>query len=246
MKKDVVLLPCQSKRLIAKAILQTEIVQNAYKNNKIIICKGTTNAYILEEFLKIKIDKRKYTTGVVLPGEKYMFDMEKMPDYVINKGVAEEGTLDEFLNDVKTGDLVFKGANAINYAKGTAGILILDKNSGTMGKIFPKIFGKRLNLIIPVGLEKEVSFDLDEVSIMMNDKDADPDMPRMFSLKANLFTEIEAIKTLTMGKVKAYHIATGGVKGAQGAVRLLLDGHKEYVEELIELVKRLYVEDELS
>lgn len=247
MKKDIVLIPCQSKRLIAKAILQSEKFTSRFSSSKIFISKGTTNSYIIEEFSGKQIEKEKYTTGVVMPGEKYWIDNEKMPDIIIEKGIMKEG-IDSAkeLSCFDSTDLILKGANAVNYAKSTAGILIRHPHGGTMNHIFAACFGRRTELIVPVGLEKEVSFDLDEISELMNENDCDPETPRMFSIRAELFTEIEAIEVLTSGKVKAYHIGTGGIYGAQGAVRLLLDGEKEYVEKIIRLKERLPEKDEFS
>ncbi|PLX17725.1 MAG: hypothetical protein C0601_06755 [Candidatus Muiribacterium halophilum] len=246
MKKDVVLVPAQSKRLIAKAFLQSEVFSGAIKDKKIIICKGTTNSYVVEEFLKKKIDKERFTTGVVMPGGEYWIENEKMLEYVIDKGVANERNLCDVIKEINPGDIILKGANSINYAKETAGILIRHPEGGTVKRIFEAVFGKRANLIIPVGLEKEVSYDLDEVSLMLSEDDCCEECPRMYSFKAQLFTEIEAIKVLTLGKVSSYHIATGGIKGAQGAIRLLLNGEKEYIEEIEALIERLPLKDEFD
>jgi len=246
MKKDLVLVPSQSKRFIAKAFLQTDVFSAAMRDKKIIICKGTTNSYIVEEFFKKSIDKEKFTSGVVMPGGEYWIENDKMKEMVIEKGVGKEKDFCEIIDVVEKGDVILKGANSINYAKETAGILIRHPEGGTVSNIVKAVFGKRANLIVPVGLEKEVSYDLDEVSLMLSEEDCQDDCPRMYSFKANLFTEIEAIDVLTQGKVKAYHIATGGIKGAQGAVRLLLNGDKTYIEEIEALVDRLPLSDEFD
>ncbi|MGM0609181.1 MAG: hypothetical protein ACQESP_12290 [Candidatus Muiribacteriota bacterium] len=244
MKKDVVLLPAQSKRLIAKAIFQAKFISDVYKNGNIIICRGTTNSYLLEEFLKKPVEKLRFTSGVVMPGGAHWIDNEKMSEVIIRNGVYDEMVFDEIVHELSADDIIFKGANAINYAKSTAGILILNPRSGTVLKIVEALFGKRARLIVPVGLEKETSFDLDEVSQMMGEKDCSPDTPRMFSVKTELFTEIEAIRVLTQNKVESYHIGTGGILGAQGAVRLLLEGDRESVEEVSSFINKLPIKDE--
>ena len=247
MKKDIILLPCQSKRLIAKALLQSDFFTKRFSSNTIFIAKGTTNSYILEEFSGKEIEKKKYTTGVVMPGNINWIDNSKLPDYIIKNGkLTEIENIDDILNFLGSDDLILKGANAINYAKNTAGILIGHPHGGTVTKIFSSYFGRRTKLLIPVGLEKEVSFDLDEVSEMLNESDCSPDTPRMFSIRTELFTEIEAIATLTTGNVKAYHIGTGGINGAQGAVRLLLDGSEKDIMDIISLKDRLPEKDEFS
>ncbi|MFW5781910.1 MAG: hypothetical protein ACOCWO_01305 [Candidatus Muiribacteriaceae bacterium] len=244
MKQDIVLLPSQSKTLIGKAIWQRKSIERCMsEKRKIVICRGTTNSYLLEEFQKAPLEKERFTTGVVMPGGKYWIDNQKISEKVIDCGILKDFDFEKDMSTLESGDIVLKGANSINYAKSTAGILILNKAGGTLNHIFEAVFGRRVRLIVPAGLEKEVSFDLDEMSEMMGEADCTAETPRLFSIRTDLFTEIEAISVLTEGKVEAYHIATGGIKGAQGAVRLLLDGDKEEVERIVEFTKKLPIND---
>ena len=247
MKKDVVLTPCQSKNLIAKAFFQSKYFSDCVKNKgRVIINRGTTNSYLVEEFTKKKIDKKRFTSGVVMPNGEYWIDNEKLKEIMIEKGIAKEIDFCEILDDLNPHDIIVKGANSINYAKSTAGIFIMHEKAGTVGNIVKAVYGKRVKLIVPVGLEKEVSFDLDEISQMMGEDDCDEKTPRMFSVRCELFTEIEAVKVLTENSVEAYHIGTGGIMGAQGAVRLLLDGDKNKVEEICEFIQKLPLTDEFT
>lgn len=246
MKKDIVLTPAQSKRLIAKGFYKNNYVKKALDSGKIFLCKGTTNSYIFDEYVDYNVDKKRYTTGVVMPGGEFWINNEKLKDIIIDKGNVIEGDISESVNNASNTDIIVKGANAINYARSTAGILIKHPEGGTIQSVVKALYGKRCKLLIPVGLEKEVSFDLDEMSELMSESDCTPDTPRMFSIRTELFTEIEAIKSLSEYKVSAYHIATGGIFGAQGAVRLLLEGEEDSVLEMIELLKSFSCDDEFS
>ena len=55
------------------------------------------------------------------------------------------------------------------------------------------------------------------------------------AITGTIITEIEALGILT--GVDAYLYAAGGVAGAEGAVRLLLDGTEDEIEEAFKLVE---------
>ena len=65
MKAQIVLTPSESKRLIAKAVSQMENVKKALKKGRIVICRGSTNAYIAEEITGRRIDKGGYALGYI-------------------------------------------------------------------------------------------------------------------------------------------------------------------------------------
>jgi len=51
----VTLTPSEAKRLIGKAVAMMEPVRAAFKDGTIVICPGTTNAYVAEEILGTRI-----------------------------------------------------------------------------------------------------------------------------------------------------------------------------------------------
>ena len=123
MKAEIVLTSSQSKRLFARAILSMDSVKTALKNGVLVVCRGTTNAYICEELLGSRVDKANYTAGYM--GRKG-FEVNPNPpaETVFVKGQVKEGaTLAKSLNDLKPGDVIIKGANAIG-PDGIPGVLI--------------------------------------------------------------------------------------------------------------------------
>ena len=62
------LTPAESKRLIGKAVAALPEIQNAKKKGYLLVGRGSTNAYILEELLGKRIKKEGYTAGQVIKG----------------------------------------------------------------------------------------------------------------------------------------------------------------------------------
>lgn len=237
MRAEVVLTVAESKRLIAKGVVQLDSIKKKMREGLIVLCNGSTNAYIYEELMGERIEKRTYITGGMAPahvGRDWRVKSEK--SLVLVDGTPDP-TLDRFnaLDEMERGDIYIKGANALNYRAGVAGITIGSPVGGTIGRALGPIIGKKLHLLIPVGLEKEVPVDLDEAARLCSEPDEHLD--RVFSLwpvRGHIYTEIEALKTLC--GVDAVPVAAGGLAGAEGGVRLLLMGEKEAVQKAVDLV----------
>ncbi len=87
--------------------------------------------------------------------------------------------------------------------------------------------------MIPIGLEKLVYTDINELHWIAGTDDSEG--PSLWPLTGTIITEIEALGILT--GVDVYLYSAGGVAGAEGAVRLLLDGTDDEVEEAFNLVE---------
>jgi len=239
MKRQFILTVAESKRLIAKAVAALPEVQRAMKDGTVVVATGTTNAYILEELLGRRIDKRCYRSGITTPDEPDKSSEpqgEKIPDAVFVKGKLEP-KYDRVtaVRDMKRGDVYIKGANVLDYLGNMAGVLIGGLDGSTVGNTLGHIIGKQINLIIPVGLEKLTYEDINDLHLLAADEDYEG--PRLWPLTGTIITEIEAMGVLT--GVDAYLYSAGGVAGAEGAVRLLVEGTDEEVEETLGLVKSI-------
>ncbi|KPJ62692.1 MAG: hypothetical protein AMS15_03105 [Planctomycetes bacterium DG_23] len=239
MKKDVLLTVAESKRLIAKGVARFKPVVKAKKDGIVVVATGTTNGYVYEELLDKKIDKRRYTSGAVLPKKgdaRKRLPAEKLSDLVLRKGKIDKG-LDRFtaVAEMGPGDVFIKGCNALNYEKRIAGILIGDRKGGTIGSAIGHIVGKRITLVLPVGLEKEIAGNILENSRLLHSADAQG--PRMMPIGGEIITEIEALEILC--GIKATHIASGGVGGAEGAVWLLLQGEEKPLTKALALIDEI-------
>jgi len=241
-RTDLVLTVAQSKRLIAKGVARYEPVRRALAEGTIAIPTGGTNAYIVEELLGESIEKRKFVSGQVLPrgvSRAQAGLASELPDVVLVRGERKEGaSATEALAEMGPGDIFVKGANALNYGLGVAGVLIGHPTGGTVGAALGTIIARRIHLLIPVGLEKEVGWEITDASQRLAEEEGSG--PSLWPLQGDIFTEIEALEWLF--GVQAVPIAAGGVAGAEGAVWLACFGTPEQVEKVEALAEELAAE----
>jgi len=242
--KTVLLTVAESKRFIAKGITADPRVMMAMDDGWVAVCKGTTNAYVLEELLGHDIEKGKYVLGNTVPAKNA--DAKKafkgsIPEVVFHNGEPVVGmTVAEAVQEMSAGDVVLKGANAIDYARGLAGLLIGHPAGGTLGSVLGAVHGRGLELIVPVGLEKQVATGLAQDVFLRPAWMAQNDIPRLWVFPAHLFTEIEAITALSgLAEISVQQIAAGGVCGAEGAVWLMLTGFEEDLDPIMEVVEQV-------
>ena len=241
----VALTVAQSKRLIAKGVVASPEFRRALAQGKILIIKGTTNAYVVEEATGESIAKGTFARGLTLPhgAHRRKSDGPALGDVLIDHGqVNLHADIDDVIDSLGSGDLILKGANALNYSKGVAGILIGNPISGTIGQALRRAVGSHVSLMVPVGLEKEIGGDILEVSgfLMRPEHQGEAMMP----VWSGIFTEIEALAVLC--GVQARHIASGGIGGAEGAVWLALDGSEEQLAAARALLAGIYAEPGLG
>jgi|PlaIllAssembly_1097288.scaffolds.fasta_scaffold187149_2 hypothetical protein len=237
--KQFLITPAMGKRLIAKTIANHPAVRKALKNGTVVIIAGTTNGYVAEEILKTHnitgdFSRKHFFRGITMPPnapvtkEGRLADESKFPgDAIITKGILQSGkTIADVVDDLKEGDVILKGANALDLTHKRAAILIGHPKAGTIGLALPVVVGRRVKLIIPVGLEKRINADLDELTERINTPGAGG--YRLLPVQGEVFTELEALTALTAANVEL--IAAGGVCGAEGAVWIAVTGEEEQEE----------------
>ncbi len=237
--KQFLLTPSAGKRLIAKTLARHPAIVKALRKGTIVIVAGTTNGYVAEEILKTHhiendFSRKHFFRGVTLPPtrlvtkEGRVADESKFPgDVVITNGVWQKGkSIPDVVDSLKEGDVIVKGANALDLTHKKAAILIGHPKAGTIGLALPAIVGRRVKLILPVGLEKRVNEDLNILAEKLNSPSAAG--YRLLPVVGEIFTEIEALKALTGAEVDL--IAAGGVCGAEGSCWLAISGNEEQEE----------------
>lgn len=246
--KQFVLTPAAGKRLIGKAIVKHPAIAKALKKGTVVIIAGTTNGYVAEEVLKeigqAKAFRRdRFFRGIILPPARSVTSAGRLSgeikfpgDVIIKNGVFQKGkTIFDVVNDLREGDVILKGANSVDLINRRAAILIGDPKAGTVGAALQAMVGRRVRLILPVGLEKRVYGNLDELAAKMNEPGAQG--PRLLPVSGEIFTELYAIALLT--GASAHLIAAGGVCGAEGSVWLAVNGkptQEKAAEKLIQSV----------
>ena len=242
MKAEISLTPSESKKLIAKAVLSLSSVQNALKTGILVVCRGTTNAYILQELKDSPVEKGKYTAGYVGPQGLEVNPNPPSETIFVNGEAKEDVTLADMMKDLKHGDVIVNGANAIG-PDGIPGLLIGRRNpkttGGTLGIFQTTAMARGIDIIIPVGLEKSIP-----VSVLAGSKEISSDMIEwatgmpcgLIPMFGTVITEVEALRLLA--GVEAIPIAAGGIGGAEGSIVLLLKGTESEVRKAIGLIER--------
>jgi len=238
-REEIILTVSESKRLIGLGVAALPVVKRASQAGTIAIARGSTNGYVAEAILGRQIDRVGFTTGLVLPaGRKAseLRDNREVGEIVIERGIVVAGkTMAEAAKSMGPDDVLIKGANALNYQKQVAGILIQSAAGGTIGGIIGAVMGRHITLVIPVGLEKEISADIVEANRAL-ERHLRP--PRsLWPVTGVIVTEIEALNLLT--GVQAIQIGAGGVGGAEGSIRLLIRGTPEQMRAAGRLLERI-------
>jgi hypothetical protein len=236
--KQLLLTPQAGKRLIGKALARHPQILTAAKNGTLVIIAGTTNGYLAEElFQSLGISGfslSRFFRGLTMPPnvpvtkEGRLADESMFPgDAVITKGVWQKGkTVGDIVDSLKEGDVIVKGANALDLEHKQAALLIGHPKAGTAGLTLPAVAGRRVKLFIAVGLEKRVNCNLNTIAAKLNEPGAGG--YRLLPVPGEVFTEIEALELLC--GVECELFAAGGVNGAEGAVWLIASGTKEQEE----------------
>jgi hypothetical protein len=155
-------------------------------------------------------------------------------DAVIVNGVCQKGkTIFDVVDVLLEGDVILKGANALDLVRRQAAIFIGHPKAGTIGAALQAVVGRRVRLILPVGLEKRVPGDMNELAVRLNAPWAKG--PRLLPVPGEVFTEIDAIKLLTGAEAEL--VAAGGVGGAEGSIWLAVSGSEEQIGAAEKLLK---------
>jgi len=227
-----------AKRLIGKGMAALPDIQDVLKKGTLVILGGTTNGYVAEEILTSigqaegfsRVGFRRGMT--VAPGAKPI-QADLQGDVIIRDGEYVRGqSIYDVVDDLKAGDIIVKGANAFDPMNKPA-VLIGNPKGGTILAAMSAVIGRRVRLIMPVGLEKRVMEDVDELAAWANDPDATG--PRLFVAPGEIFTELDAIQVLT--GAEAVLLAAGGLYGAEGADWLGVRGTPEQEEAAAALIR---------
>jgi hypothetical protein len=245
------LTPAAGKRLIGKALVHHPAVRTALESGTLVIVAGTTNGCAAEEILASlgqgrDFSRRRFIRGITTPPRSPTTDTGRLPDesefpgdVVIRKGEWLKGkTIFDVVDELRSGDVVLKGANALDPVREEAAILIGHPKAGTIGAILQAVVGRRVGLILPVGLEKRVSADLAGLAAKINAPGSQG--LRLLPVPGEVFTELHALALLTGARAEL--AAAGGVSGAEGAVWLAVEGTPEQMQAVDALISSVAAE----
>ena len=239
--KQFVVTPAMGKRLIGRAVAAHPAVQAVLKKGTLVIIAGTTNGYVAEEVLAATnqedgFSRRGFRRGAVTPPGGQMPKIDFPGDVVLVDGLWHKGkTILDVVASLGDGDVILKGANAVDLCTMRAAVYIGHPEGGTIGVSIPAVVGRRVKLIVPVGLEKRVSCQVEDIAAKVNAPGSHG--PRMLALPGEVVTELQAVNMLTGARAEL--LAGGGIYGAEGAVWLGISGGDSEVAAAGELMESL-------
>ncbi len=242
--KQFILTPAMGKRLIGQAMAQHPTIQAVLGQGTLVIIAGTTNGYVAEEVLRATgqlegFSRKGFRRGLVLPPGGKAEGAQFGGDVVLVEGQWQKGlTIFDAVDSLKAGDVVLKGANMLDVLRGQSAVYIGDGKCGTIGAALQAVIGRRVQLIVPVGLEKRVVDDLADLAELVNAPDAEG--PRMLVMPGESFTELDALEQLT--GATAVLLGGGGIGGAEGCVWIGVRGTPGQLDHAAELIKALAAE----
>ena len=224
----------EGKRLIAKGIANDPQIKARIQKGTIVITTGSTNTYIAEELANLAAPHGSFVIGYITPQGSGSINsgMDMTADIVLIDGKRVNINYEEALRNATEEDIVFKGANLLDYEKRQAAVCVGSQNGGPAGRVRET----KARLIVPIGLEKETFGDLAAYEKLFENKPAGTPLPRVWvhPPKAEIYTEIEAIKSAANVQVAPF--AVGGIAGREGGISLAIYGSKEEVQKAHDFV----------
>ncbi len=249
MLTQLVFTTSESKKLIAKAVLQLSAVQYALKQGLVVIHPSSTTTFLYEAITG-NMPTDAWVYGLNAPGgfrrSKAAVNMIKAEKtnrkiWVFDRGILREScSLDEVLMEMTENDIFIKGCNALDSEGYTAVVTSSPQIGGTFGKVLKKQKEKNFTIVIPVGLEKLIPGSISQVMEFLAGRKADVGMGLacgMIPAEGMKIDERDALKILC--GVDAVPAAAGGLGGAEGAIVLYCDEDEDKTNGLLSLVETI-------
>jgi hypothetical protein len=252
---QIVLTPAESKKLIAKAVVRLDSVQQAAKNGIVALHPSSSTYFIVEEITGSKPKTNYWVCGVVTPRgmcvemamalgigltphEESTDPGDLQGTWVIEKGkLGGEEKLSTLLNRMTPSDIYVKGVNALDR-DGNVGILF--GLEGSMGYIQAAKRKRKFTIVYPAGLEKLIPISVKEAAkeAKLALYESGMGMPvGLFPCPTGVtVNEVRAIEILS--GASAIPIASGGLGGAEGAITLILKGKADEVNKALDFIEQ--------
>jgi len=235
-------------------------VQRAFKNGTVALHPSSSTIFIVEELMGRLPDTEFWVAGIIVPkgacrsAESARFrrteeSQRRWPGpagfphtWLIETGELKCGVpLGGILENMGRHDVYIKGVNVID-PNNKAGVLIGNPvEGGTIGLVLSRAKQKGFELVLPVGLEKQLAVPLEtaaQAAAQRNLLDYSMGMPcALLPCEGTVVTEVTAVKLLT--GAAAIPISAGGLGGAEGALTMVIKGTSEQVTKAIEHVERV-------
>lgn len=247
MLSQIVLTTTESKKLIAKAVMQMKEVQDALKDGIVVIHPSSTTVFIFQEITGQWPDD-VWVFGMVAPEglcrsktavENIQSSGGARKQWVFKNGVLQGAVeLNDVLSEMGETDVFIKGCNALDSRGNTA---ILTSNpvlGGTFGKVLQVQKDRNFKIIIPVGLEKLVPMSVPEMCSKLGTEKAVNGIGLLcgvYHVSGKKVDERDAFSILC--GVDAVIASCGGIVGAEGAVTAYIQATEEKTAKLLSVVQ---------
>lgn len=229
----------EGKELIAMGVVENPLVQEALKKGKVLLKGGTTVSKISEKLLgfPLRISGRITNRGTVAS----LQDVDGPHSIIIEKGkwYDIDETIASQVQRFGREDVIICGANAFD-SEGRAAIMAGSPGGGNIGLSLSSWYTEGASVLIPVGIEKMIPGNLDNIISKTGRRGKKLSWGMavgLMPLKGEIFTEIDAIKSLA--NVEAYAIGAGGLGEAQGSITLDIMGEEVELEKIIEIIRNI-------
>jgi len=252
---QVLLTPSESKKLLAKAVLNKAEVRKALEGGIVVVHPSSTTVFIMDELGYGLPPTEMWLCGLAAPRglcasrqtlEKSQKRIKKFDpheykhSWVLRQGKLElEVPLGAILEKMGSDDIYVKGVNAID-AQRNVGVLFAAQAAGTIGVVRKAFTKKKFKIIIPVGLEKMIPGSIIEAAKKAPRKGfnyATGTPCGLMPLSGDVITELEAIEILT--GASATVVGAGGVAGAEGAVVMVIEGNEDQINKALDITKEV-------
>lgn len=252
---QVVFTPSESKKLLAKAVLNKAEVRKALEGGIVVVHPSSTTVFIMDELGYGLPPTEMWLCGLTAPRglcasrlilEESQKKIKKFNPYeykhswVLRQGKLElEVPLGAILEEMGSDDIYVKGVNAID-AQRNVGVLFAAEAAGTIGVVRKAFIKKKFKIIIPVGLEKMIPGSIIKAAKKAPRKGfyyATGTPCGLLSLSGDVITELEAIEILT--GASATVVGAGGVAGAEGAVVMVIEGNEDQINKALDITKEV-------
>ncbi|MBF0614758.1 MAG: hypothetical protein G8237_13745 [Magnetococcales bacterium] len=232
--------PGEGRQLIGMAVAALPAVRSRLQQGRMVIVGGTTTRHVVRALLGEDPGRDQFAVGWIRAGALGESPREgRGPGpYLFEDGQVSRGWPAPLLERFAVGDVYIKGANAIDSA-GHVAVLMASPVGGTIGAAMAILMARGGELIVPVSLGKLIPSVPAACGLLGQGRcrrvmgTPVGYMPIMAG-SATVVTEVEAVRILTSGAVRATVVASGGVDDCAGALVLALTGAGDAVHALMD------------
>lgn len=246
MLAQVVLTTAESKKLIARAVMQLPEMQHALSEGIVVLHPSSTTYFIYEQITTMR-PTTTWVYGLITPDgacrsrsavDELSATVPPRKQWIFERGVLQDQySLEDILERMGEDDIYVKACNAVDTDGHAAVLTSTPDRGGTVGKVLKAQRRRGFSMLLPTGLEKLVPTKVSILRERLGEAKADCGgglALGVFLVDGQLLDERSALKILC--GVDALAAAGGGLCGAEGAVTLFVEADAAAVNRVMETI----------